>query len=163
MAERPTRDQLDSYLIRCMGIIDKHGVMIQAVFPTEETIAEDGDPFGFAYTVGLSRHELPEFIVAALPQQVAHSLLNDLARRARDGEQFAPGQILHDVVMDYPIRLDTVGPLNLDRLGTAWRLYPSVTALQVTWTDMGGRWPEDPGFTVPGAAPATLGLLRFTD
>jgi hypothetical protein len=83
----------------------------------------------------------------------------------RDGATYADGQVLHDVVDGYPVRL-------LDVLDSSEHLivanalagqtghgHGPVAALQVVFPDPRGRWPWQPGSTVAGlpvlgAAPA---------
>lgn len=125
--------------------IRKHGVFVQLV-------GGDGDdvPPEFAYTVGLFRLGHPELVATSLGPQTAHSLLNHLADRIRDGDNLIPGQLLtfeawpHRVVVE---ELPNPGKI----LFAANRHYQrppeaSVGAYQLTYDDVGGRFPWDEGY-----------------
>jgi hypothetical protein len=59
--------------------IAAHGWTVIGVFSTPE----DPGP-SFAYTVGLSGKGLPELAIYGLHAQIAHSVLNEVARRMVD-------------------------------------------------------------------------------
>ncbi|SCF42720.1 protein of unknown function (DUF4262) [Micromonospora matsumotoense] len=68
------------------------------MLPTDD----DPDTTPFAYTVGLTAHGYPELITAGLPPEIAHSLLNDLARRVYDrAERFTHGQRIRNLIAGY--------------------------------------------------------------
>ena len=67
-------DEFDDLRRRQDEHIDRVGWSVTMVMPTDD---DPGTPF--AYTVGLTGHDLPELIIAGLPPRVAHTLLNDLA------------------------------------------------------------------------------------
>lgn len=52
-------------------MIAKYGWMVQGVF-------SDGKNPGFCYTIGLHSRGMPELLVFALPQNVAHMLLSEI-------------------------------------------------------------------------------------
>jgi hypothetical protein len=124
--------------------IDRVGWSVMAVVPTDD----DPDP-PFAYTVGLTEHDFPELIIAGLPPDTAHALLNDLARRVYDrAVRFAHGQRLGDLLIGYiAVIVDgpATGPLYP---GAAYAQYGTdrVRLQQVVWPDPAGRFPWEPGY-----------------
>jgi hypothetical protein len=86
---------IDDFLRRQEQIIDTVGWTVMHV-PTDA----DPDPTAlFAYTVGLTPHDNPELLIAWLPPQAAHALLNDLAGRVYDkAERFTHGQRISDLI-----------------------------------------------------------------
>ena len=75
--------------------IAAHGWTVVGVFGT----AEEPGP-SFAYTVGLSAKELPELAIYGLPAQVAHSVLNELARRmVAAGAGLVTGDVIEGVLV----------------------------------------------------------------
>jgi hypothetical protein len=138
--------RIDAYLDKAREIIDRHGWMVQYVFPTG-----DGDlEAPFAYTVGLTVRDHPELLITGLPDQVAHELLNDLARRVHHGNQrLRDGQILNDVIQGYPARLRLGCPVDAIQPGTVRAVYGPLAGavlLQLLWPDNRGVFPDQPGW-----------------
>lgn len=125
-----------AHLDKIKGVIEEHGWMVQAVFPTEN---EPGVPF--AYTVGLTAKGLPELVIAGLPHQVAGDLLNTAAQASLD-KPFEAGQTV-DTLATVPFR---VVPAELAEVNVARDLYgdDKVTALQLVWPDRNGAVPWEP-------------------
>src|SRR4051794_22533027 len=89
---------IDDFLRRQEEIIDTVGWAVMHVLPT----ADDPDTTPFAYTVGLTAHDYPELLIAGLPPEVAHGLLNYLAGRVYDkAERLARGQRVSDLIAGY--------------------------------------------------------------
>jgi hypothetical protein len=144
----------DDFLQRQERIIDTTGWAVMHVLPTDD----DPDTTApFTYTVGLTAHDYPELITAGLPPQVAHSLLNDLARRVYDkAERFTHGQRISDLIAGYnAIIID--GPPTDDLLpGMAIARYgrDQIRLQQLVWPDQQGRFPWDSGYDLgPQAQP----------
>jgi hypothetical protein len=88
---------IDDFLHRQEHIIESVGWAVIHVLPTDE---DPGPPF--AYTVGLTAHDHPELLIAGLPSQIAHSLLNDIAGRVYDtAQRFSDGQHIKDLIVNY--------------------------------------------------------------
>lgn len=141
----------DAYVGRIRRLIEEHGWAVQAV-------AGGGDDLPFAYTVGLAEPGDPELLVAGLPLDVAHRLLNDIVRAAQTGRvaleggvsvagadldgDFSP-HVFRLVAMDRVYLSDRYALFNV---GRAVLECPLVRALQVVWPDAGGRYPDEAGY-----------------
>ncbi len=95
------------------------------------------------YTAGLTRyHGHPELIFSGADFHTAHHVLDVLADGVRAGRRFEAGQVL---APEEAGRACVLARVDGTRLPLAQRLYGSpattVTALQVVWSDAGGRWP----------------------
>jgi hypothetical protein len=128
--------------------IRKHGQFIQFVGGDED----DVPPF-FAYTVGLFGLGHPELVILSLGPQTSRAVLNQLGQRICAGENLVPGQLLtfdqwpHRIVVE-----DLANPGEI--LFSANRHYQrpdeaSVPAFQLTYDDLGGRFPWDPSYANP--------------
>ena len=140
-SEQARRDYLD----RITDLIKEHGHALQGVFGDEE-----GETF--TYTVGMAGVDHPELILFGLPIEIAGALLNDIAARVRDGARFASGQVVNDLVRDYPVVLIGVEDTT-EHLTVANSLYGNVhpiTALQIVFPDVDGLWPWQDGSRVSG-------------
>ncbi|MFJ6167248.1 DUF4262 domain-containing protein [Micromonospora orduensis] len=128
-------------------IIDTTGWAVTHVLPT------DDDPHTtapFAYTVGLTAHDYPELITAGLPPEVAHSLLNDLARRVYDkAERFTHGQRVSDLIAHYDAIIIDGPPTDELLPGMAISRYgrDQIRLQQMVWPDPQGRFPWDNGYS----------------
>jgi hypothetical protein len=137
---------LDDFLRRQEQIIDTVGWAVMHVLPA----ADDPDTTTpFAYTVGLIAHDYPELLIAGLPPEVAHGLLNDLAGRVYDkADRFTHGQRISDLIADYDAVLVEGAPIDELLPGLAIARYgrDRVRLLQVVWPDPQGRFPWDAGY-----------------
>ncbi|NED50964.1 DUF4262 domain-containing protein [Micromonospora aurantiaca] len=132
---------INDVLRRQERIIDTIGWAVTYVLPTDDGTVTTAP---FAYTVGLTAHDYPELITAGLPPEVAHSLLNDLARRVYDtAERFTHGQRLNDliagydaIIIDGPPTDDLMPGLAISRYGR-----DQVRLQQMVWPDQQGRFP----------------------
>ena len=89
-------------------------------------------------------------MIVGLRTNVAVSLLNDIAARVRAGQRFKHGQVLHDLVNDFPVVLIEVSE-PVGRLSVANALYGTfgpVAGLQIVFPDAGSRWPWQDGSTL---------------
>lgn len=121
-----------------------HGWTVVAVFPTS------GDPGpSFAYTVGLSAKQLPELAIYGLPAQVAHPVLNEVARRmVASGAALQSGERIEGVLVgDVPLVAVTM--TDATDLHHVRELYGAVAAaVQVVWPDSVGILPWEEGSQV---------------
>jgi hypothetical protein len=128
--------------------IRKHGLFIQLV--SGDT--NDRSP-SFAYTVGLFGLGHPELVVLSVDPGTANGLLNHLGDRVRAGDNLVPGQVLS--FEDWPHRVVAEAlPNPGEVLLAANRHYQRppeapVSAYQLTYDDLGGCFPWDPGYANP--------------
>ena len=99
---------------------------------------------GYAYTVGLTRyHGHPELIVSGLDADTALLALDDVGARVRDGGRVVAGERF--VPPDGPgvecLVLPVIDPSRLVLAQSVYGAFFPVTALQIVWSDEGGRWP----------------------
>ena len=127
--------------------IAAHGWTVIAVFPT----AEDPGP-SFAYTVGLSGKGLPELAIYGLSGQVAHSLLNEVARRmVESGVALQTGDRVEGVLVD-DVPLVAVAMTDARDLNLVRECYGAVAAaVQVVWPDSDGVLPWEEGARIGDA------------
>lgn len=139
---------IDDILRHHDEIIDRVGWAVVQVLPT----CEDPEPATvFAYTVGLTALLVPELLIAGLPPEVAHTLLNDLALRVYDTMgRFTHGQRISDLIADYDAII-VEGPATEDLPpGFAIARYgpDRVRLQQVVWPDPAGRFPWQAGYHI---------------
>lgn len=139
--------------------IRTHGWAITAVF------GEGVDP-PFAYTVGLSGYAgHPELVIVGLPSGVSGRLLNDYGERVRAGERLRAGDLVIDAHVGLPLRLIGVTDSMQAEMLDANALYQGadgrpIPALQVVWSDRGGRFPWELGYSVPMSLQPLLGPVN---
>lgn len=136
-------------------VIDRHGWSVIAVFPTVES---PGTPF--SYTVGLTAHGFPEFMIFGLPAEAGHMLLNDMAGRVFDrAERFTHGQHVTDLISDYDAVVVDGRPPEGMPPGMAYGRYGpgKVAVQQVVWPDDAGRFPWDEGWSIPAGVQPVIG------
>ncbi|MFF4940766.1 DUF4262 domain-containing protein [Micromonospora sp. NPDC000729] len=150
---------IDDVLRRQERIIDTIGWAVTYVLPTDDGTVPTAP---FAYTVGLTAHDYPELITAGLPPEVAHSLLNDLARRVYDkAERFTHGQRLSDVIAGYDAIIIDGPPTDELLPGLAISRYgrDQVRLQQMVWPDQQGRFPWDNGYHFDPRTQPLIGRL----
>ncbi|MDO2394781.1 DUF4262 domain-containing protein [Mycobacterium avium subsp. hominissuis] len=146
--QKPQRSEASAFraevLADTRAKIAAHGWTVIAVFPT----ADDPGP-SFAYTVGLSERGLPELSVYGLPGRVAHSLLNEVARRmVASAVGLATGERVEGVLAD-DMALVAVAMSDARELNLVREIYGSVAAaVQVVWPDGAGVLPWEKGSRV---------------
>jgi hypothetical protein len=137
-------DDFDALLRRQDEQINRVGWAVTMVMPT---VDEPGTPF--AYTVGLTAHGSPELVIAGLPPDITHALLNDLAHRVLDSTaRFSHGQRIADLLSGYDAVI-VDGPATEPLYpGTAYKRYGTdrVRLQQVVWPDPQDRYPWDAGY-----------------
>lgn len=152
--DEPLPGWMDDYDRKILSMIGEYGVAIQYVGGDETSPP-------FAYTVGLAAVQRPEFLIFGLPPEIAHTLLNDLAKVALAGQEFAHGDIVHNLISGYPVTMVEIADPG-EHLTMANRLYQpaedvQVSALQVVFPDKESRFPWEPDSnvaTVPLLGPA---------
>jgi len=136
-----TKEQIAQFKQQRLDMIAQHGWMIQGVG------AGEGEP-SFSYTIGLTEKNLPELITIGLPLQVAHSILNELARRSSIGQSIE-GE--HTNLANMPLRVRVVESLKIIETKYAMGVsdvYPTHHRqyLQLVWPDTEGRFPGESGY-----------------
>lgn len=143
-------DQEDEHITQ---MIRRHGYFVQFVLGC--TCGTCGEPPPFAYTVGLFGLGHPELLVLGMSQGTVAALFNDLYGRVQGGRDLLPGELL--TFADWPHRVMVEAVPNPGEIAfSANRHYRrpsevSVPLLQLTWDDTAGRFPWDPGYSVPPA------------
>ena len=142
---------MDAFLQGQAEIIDRVGWSVIHVFPSRD---DPPTTAAFTYTVGLTAHDHRELILAGLPPEIAHTMINDLASRVYDkAERFAHGQLINDVLAGYAAVI-VDGPPN-DHLhpDAVFALYgrDKVRLQQLLWPDQHGRFPGDDGYACAAA------------
>ncbi|MCZ4103011.1 DUF4262 domain-containing protein [Streptomyces sp. H39-C1] len=121
-------------------VIEEHGWQVTMV------PADEHGP-GWAYTIGLwHRHRIPELAMFGLDITMMHTILNDLAQRAVDGQSLKADQKRHDVA-SVPVVLKAVDYRWYRAFfGGAIRFYrkPPFPFLQVAWPNREGAFPWQP-------------------
>jgi hypothetical protein len=122
--------------------IERYGCSIISV-PAESDLPP------FSYSVGIWKNtNAPEAILIGLPQQTAHTILNQYHERVREGEIFTPGQSYPDFLEGYDIAVRQVDTAFYDEyFGVCQWLYKGTgfPAIQLVYPDRRGRfpWSED--------------------
>ncbi|MEU3117189.1 DUF4262 domain-containing protein [Micromonospora chalcea] len=150
---------IDDLLRHQERIIDTIGWAVTYVLPTNDGTVPTAP---FAYTVGLTAHDHPELITAGLPPEVAHSLLNDLARRAYDqAERFTHGQRVDDLIAGYDAIIIDGPPTDELLPGLAISRYgrDRIRLQQMVWPDQQGRFPWDHGYCFDPRTQPLIGRL----
>jgi hypothetical protein len=121
---------VEDYLAEIRGKIHRRGWTVQYV--------EDRVPY--AYTIGLTRHGLPEFLMTGISPQRALRFLGGIAESAPDVDVPKPGARL---ALGGPTLVEVVEVEHPDaHMNAAIAIYGNeVTALQLVWADSRGRWP----------------------
>jgi hypothetical protein len=138
-------DQEDEHVAQT---IRKYGLFIQLV-----SNGNGERPQKFAYTVGLFGLGHPELVVLSTDQGTASGLLNHLGDRIRAGENLMPGSLLSFEKWPHRITVEEI-PNPGEILLSANRHYQrpaeaSVPAYQLTYDDLHGTFPWDPGYANP--------------
>jgi len=125
-------------------LIASHGWMLQYVFPTQESEGPS-----FAYTIGLADQGLPELIVFALPQEIAHIAVSALIaklREVKDGGTPVLGKT--DIDFNFPVYVREVTAQDVAdyAVQALHRSDGQAKFLQVCITDRHGLFAWEPGF-----------------
>lgn len=128
---------------RFMTQVDEHitrfGVHVTAVVGKDEP--------GFTYTTGLAEQAQPEVLVATLVPTIACEILNQLATKVRGGSGLHAGS-RDDLLEGFPaylLPITDLAVLSIARM-RAELVGVHVTALQLCWPDIAGRFPWQAGY-----------------
>jgi len=137
----------------------KHGQFIQYVSGGDEEM-----PPMFGYTVGLFGLGHPELVACSLGTSTTVGVLNHLGARIRAGENLLPGMLLTFEDWTHRVTVETI-PNPGEILFAANRHYQrpmeaSVPAYQLTYDDLQGRFPWDPGYSNAAHCQPRPGSLR---
>ena len=122
---------VDDYLDEIRRKIRRAGWAVQYV---------EDDRVPYAYTIGLTPHGLPEFLMTGISPQLALRVLGGITDSAPDvdvpipGERrvFSGGTLVEVVEVEHPDA----------HMNAAIAIYgPVVRALQLVWADWRGHWP----------------------
>ncbi|MEY8016214.1 DUF4262 domain-containing protein [Mycobacterium servetii] len=130
--DRPVQDYLDELY----ATMPKRGWAVQYV---------ESERRPFAYTVGLTRCDLPELLITGVSPQRAVGLLNAVAFQAVNRGAFTAGARM---TLPAGSRVELVEVEHPDahlKFATAF-FGNQMSALQVVWADERGRWPWAPDF-----------------
>ncbi len=138
-------DQEDAHLAQ---VIRTHRFAVQYVGAGDEP---DEPPFG--YTVGLFGLGHPELVVVGVGHDIAHDMLDRIARTVLGGRNLVPGEVFHDDAGKAVLTVEAL-PNPGEIVFSANRFYErpdefSVPAFQLTWPDADGAFPWDPGYAYP--------------
>lgn len=119
-----------------------------------------GDDSGgpdFGYTVGLFGLGHPELLILGAGMHTAGGVLNELAGRIRDGADLVPGELVTFAEWPHRIIVETV-PNPGEIVFEANRFYQrpaefSVPVFQLSYDDLEGRFPWEPGYAAPWKQP----------
>src|SRR5436190_8693687 len=149
---KPKRFSIPEFLDHSRDVIDRHGHIVQVVMGTP-------DAPGWAYTVGLHRHRLPELIIiGGLAVDDQHGILNELAQRMRAGERFEAGDRESTLLVGFDATFVEVADTSTEDFAVANRLQSGFRALQVVWPDHDNRFPWEDGHALPAECQRLLGL-----
>ncbi len=103
-----------------------------------------------AYTIGLFGLGHPELVVLGLDPHTTAGLLNEVGRQVREGRDLVVGELLSFPEWPHRVTVERV-PNPGEILFAANRYYrrpdqASVPALQLTYDDVGGRFPWEEGY-----------------
>lgn len=129
--------------------IDTYGWAIRNV--------SDADPTKcLSYTVGLTAHGHPEVVMTGLPPEAGTAFLNIVAEIVvREGGRFTAGEATTELA-DGPA-MPVLAVMDKTDLTAVDAIYGDVPALQIVWTDSGGRLPWEPGYANPPGSQRLLG------
>jgi hypothetical protein len=130
---------------------------------TVQYVEDDRVPY--AYTIGLTRHGLPELLMTGISPRRALRLLGGIADSA--------AEVVWDVDTPTPgARLTLPGPTLIEavevehpdvHMNAAIAIYGSkVWGLQLVWADWRGRWPWSPSFNNGRGTQPVLGVRATT-
>jgi hypothetical protein len=126
---------------KCLTDIERYGLHVMRV-------AGDKEWPEFTYSVGLYHSfGLPEVIILGLRGQLAHSILNELAARARAGKRYQVGEMVDGLLEGFQVTFRPVPPEHLvAHFGWALWYYEGepFPTLQLVFPSTAGVWPWDP-------------------
>ena len=138
---------VDDYLAEIRAKIRRRGWTVQYV---------EDDRVPYAYTIGLTHHGLPEFLMTGISPELALQVLGGIAESAPEvdvpepGERriFRGGTLVEVVEVEQPDA----------HMNAAVAIYGPLRALQLVWADGRGRWPWAAGFNYGRGTQPVLGV-----
>ncbi len=144
--------------------IREHGCYIGYVAGCGCTDPTCSDQATFAYSTGLFGLGHPELLIFNVDQGTAAGVINDLFARVRGGQDLVPGEVVS--FPGWPHRLSVEVVPNPEEIALiAHRHYGKppfdpIPLLQLTWDDRFGRFPWDPGYSVPASVQPRPGTFQ---
>jgi hypothetical protein len=148
---------LDDFFDEQSEIIEKFGWAVVHVVPTED---DPPDTVPFAYTVGLTGYGFPELVIAGLPPETGHVLLNEMAGRVCDeGLGLRHGHHIRGLLDGQEVRVVAGEISEVLFPGAALMRYGDgrVRLLQLAWPDAGDRFPWQSGYDAVTYPQPTIG------
>lgn len=130
--------EFQEYLSKVKAVVAEHGWAVQGV----------GSEPSVAYTVGLAKKSVPEIMLMGLPMEVAHAILNTVARQLTGGTlSLKEGVNIDGVFEGFPAQFRELTFVESDRHMPVACIVAGYTvpAWQLLWPDENGRFPGDPG------------------
>lgn len=121
-------------------ILDR-GFMVRSIFPNQ---GDEGTTF--AYSVGRSLFDKPEFFITGLGSSTMQYIINRVADLESERGPFNDGDDIDEVLEGLPVRIRTVNSLEAADMGGVTSRFPSAQALQILWPDPAGKFPGDMDF-----------------
>ncbi len=125
---------------KCLADIEQHDLHVVWVHGNAEWPQ-------FTYSIGLFRRfGLPEVIIVGLGSDLAHWVLNELARRAREGQRFVEGEEAEGLLEGFPVTFRRVPDEHVEaHFGWARWYYEGrpFPTLQLVFPSTAGVWPWD--------------------
>ena len=123
--------------------IDKFGLQVITVTTT-------GYSQPFAYSIGLwETYKHPEILCFGLPADLAHAIINDVAKLIKEGGKFETDQDYTGIFRASRAAFLSVDKRNMeDYFGVALEYYKEIKfeALQLIWTDRNNKFPWEENF-----------------
>jgi hypothetical protein len=156
-----TQAWIDQERARLTDTVRKHGWAIEYIGgdtcsrPGCECPKSEEPPF--AYTIGMFGMAHPELLIVGVDPTTASGVLNDLGKRVRNGATLLPGGLItfdswpHRII---PEDVPNAGEILLGA-NSYYQRPPeySVPALQLSYDDVDGRFPWEPGCAEPQMQP----------
>lgn len=145
MTDLQTRAWLDQQDARVAEMVSRYGQYIAYI-----SGGRRGIPLSFAYTVGLHGVGHPELVVLSVSPSTAAGLLNELGDRIRSGHSLEVGEVLAFESWSHRVAVERLpNPEKVLFLANRHYRRPdarSVPAYQLTYDDLGGRFPWEDGY-----------------
>ena len=125
---------------RCRENVERHGWNATGVVTVNEV--------AYVYTTGLTTHlGSPELVVAGLDPHTGHDLLKAAVAKAEAGAALEPGVLYEGIAAGFVVRFrDVFGPVCRLSFAVTSAFYGRPVAFrQLTWPDVSGRFPGEPG------------------
>ncbi|WP_040517447.1 DUF4262 domain-containing protein [Gordonia neofelifaecis] len=110
------------------------------------------------YTTGLTEHGRPELVMTGLPPDLAGVLLEHAARSVIADRSFGPGSDV-PARLRRPVRFRAVDVIDSEPMRLTRIVYGrQFDAVQLVWPDDDGRYPWQPGYSIPTQVQPLLGV-----